>query len=189
MLVEPAVRVALFAGVEGGEGAGEVALAAARLAAGEGARPVLLDVGVAPSPVLDAAGKPGLGELLTGKAAFGEVIRRMEGAQVHFVAMGSAEDDPPLQRLSLVIGALAHSYDKVVVVADALADWPSEHVRPDMAAIVCGPELDGAARKAAYDRTLEQGARQAVVIRRLAAAEPADDSPPDEERRTAEAVA
>jgi polysaccharide biosynthesis transport protein len=189
MLADPAVRVALFAGADGGEGAGEVALAAARLAAAEGARPVLLDVGVEPSPVLGAEGEPGLGELLSGKAAFGEVIRRMEGARIHYIAMGSAEDDPPLQRLSLVIGALSHTYDKVVVVADALADWPAEHVRPDLAAIVCGAGRAEAGRKAVYEWVLEQGARSAVVVRRVAGPEPANDADPDAMREPADAVA
>lgn len=189
MLADPAVRVALFAGADGGEGAGEVALAAARLAAAEGARPVLLDVGVEPSPVLGAEGEPGLGELLSGKAAFGEVIRRMEGARIHYIAMGSAEDDPPLQRLSLVIGALSHTYDKVVVVADALADWPAEHVRPDLAAIICGAGRAEAGRKAVYEWVLEQGARSAVVVRRVAGPEPANDAEPDEMREPADAVA
>ncbi|HEX2256297.1 MAG TPA: exopolysaccharide transport family protein [Afifellaceae bacterium] len=188
MLAEPAVRMALFAGAQGGEGAGEIALAAARLAAESGSRPVLLDVGVRPSPALGPDGEPGLGELLSGDAAFGEVIRRMEGSRVHFIPMGTAESDPPLQRLTLVIGALAHTYDKVVIVADALGDWPAEHVRPDLAAIICGPALDEAGRKAAYEWTLEQGARSAIVVRRVAEAEE-DESGSDDERQSAGAVA
>jgi polysaccharide biosynthesis transport protein len=184
-LADPAVRLALFVGAEGGEGAGEVALAAARLAAEDGARPVLLDIGVKPSPVLGGDATPGLGELLSGNAAFGEVIRRMEGSRIHFIAMGSAEEDPPLQRLSLVIGALAHTYDKVVVVADALGDWPAEHVRPDLAAIVCGSDLELAERQAAYEWALERGARSAVVIRRLGETTSADEPELEEEEREA----
>ena len=32
-----------------------------------------------------------------------------------------------MQRMQLVIGALTHTYDKVIVVADKLDDWPDEY--------------------------------------------------------------
>jgi succinoglycan biosynthesis transport protein ExoP len=182
-LAKEAVRVALFAGVSGGEGAGEIAMASARLVAGSGLRSVLIDVGVVPSDALGGGAAPGLGDLLSGNAAFGEVIRRDEGTHVHFIAMGSAVRDAPLERLALAVGALTHAYDKVVIVADGLGDWPAEHVRPDLAAIVCGPDLDEAGRRAAYERALEQGARSALIIRRVADADGAGRSEPDEMER------
>jgi hypothetical protein len=70
-----------------------------------------------------------------------------------------------LQRLQLVLGALSHSYDKVIVVADSLDDWPDEHVKPDLAAIVCGPDATEDARTEAYDATLARGARSAIIVR------------------------
>ena len=118
-----------------------------------------------PSEVLGGRERPGLGDLLAGEAAFGEVIRRDEGSRVHVIPMGSAEGNPPLQRLQLVVGALTHTYDKVIVVADSLDDWPYEHVRPDLAAIVCGPDTTEAMRTEVYDAALVRGARSALIVR------------------------
>ncbi len=164
LLAQPAVRVALFAGARGGEGAGEIALASARVAARENGRPIVLDSGVTPSPALPAKG-PGLGELLAGDSAFGDVIRRDETSRVHYIAMGETETDPPLQRLALVIAALTHTYDAVIVAADSLADWPAEHVRPDLAAVICSSDLPESDRRHAYESALERGARNAIVVR------------------------
>ena len=54
-----AVRVALFAGAEGGEGAGEIAYATARQVAREKQRCVVLDIGARRSPALARAGRAG----------------------------------------------------------------------------------------------------------------------------------
>jgi hypothetical protein len=70
----------------------------------------------------------------------------------------------PLQRLQLVIGALTRTYDKVIVVADAFRDWPDEHVKPDLAAIVCGPEAAEAARSALYEAALARGSKTALIV-------------------------
>lgn len=188
-LAHGSVRVALFAGAQGDEGAGDIAVAAARLASAKDLRSVLLDIGMTPSDALGGGAVPGLGDLLSGNAAFGEVIRREEASGLHFIAMGSAEDDIPLQRISLVIGALAHSYDKVIIVADALHDWPAEHVRPDLVAIVCGPDLDEAGRRAAYHRALEQGARSALIVRAVAERDDADWPDGSDKREAAGAAA
>ncbi|MYZ48487.1 GumC family protein [Propylenella binzhouense] len=164
VLVQPGVRTVLFAGLAGGEGAGEIAVAAARLAARENVRPIILDIGVPGSPALRGEG-PGLGELLAGNAAFGEVIRRDDTSRVHYIAIGATDEDPPLQRLTLVVAALAHTYDKVIVVADSLEDWPNEHVRPDLAAVLCRAGVSEAERRRAYQDVLERGARSAILVR------------------------
>jgi hypothetical protein len=165
ILAGPTVRLALFAGAEGGEGSGEIAFAAARRAAQQELRFVLVDVGARPSEALGASAEPGLGDLLAGDAAFGDVIRRDDVSHVHVIPMGAAEKDPPLQRLRIVVGALSHTYDKVIVVADSLADWPSEHITPDLAAIVCGPETTEDRRQELYEAVLENGARSALIVR------------------------
>ena len=150
--------LALFAGAEGGEGAGAVAFSAARQAAKQKVRCVLIDVGRVASEALGHE-RPGLGDLLAGDAAFGEVIQRDDTARVHSIPLGSLTRTPPMQRMRLVIGALTHTYDKVIVVADKLDDWPDEHVRPDIAAIVCGAGDDGVASHRAL--RLRAGARRA----------------------------
>ena len=84
---------------------------------------------------------------------------------MHLIPMGSVEGNPPLQRLQLVVGALTHTYDKVIVVADSLDDWPYDHVRPDIAAIVCGPDTTEAMRTEVYDAALVRGAHSALIVR------------------------
>ena len=158
------MRIALFAGAEGGEGAAAIAFAAAREAAKQKVRCVLIDVGRVASEALGHE-RPGLGDLLAGDAAFGEVIRRDDVARVHVIPIGSADKQPPMQRMQLVIGALTHTYDKVIVVADKLDDWPDEHVRPDIAAIVCGPETTESLRTEVYDVALARGAHSALIVR------------------------
>ena len=158
------IRLALFAGAEGGEGAGGLAFSAARQAAAQKLRCIVIDIGRKPSDALGHE-RPGLCDLLAGSAAFGEVIQRDETARVHIIPYGANGEDPPMQRLQLVIAALAHSYDKVIIAADKLDDWPDEHLRPDVAAIVCGPETTERLRAEVYDTALVRGAKSAVIIR------------------------
>ena len=165
VLASQAVRLALFAGAEGGEGAGSIAFAAASLAAQENLRCVLIDVGSTPSAALGYE-RPGLADLLAGDAAFGEVIRRDDASRLHVIPYGRRDMDLPRQRIQLVIGALTHTYDRVIVVADRLDDWPHEHIRPDVAAIVCGPETTERQRKEIYEAALDRGAQSAIIIRR-----------------------
>ncbi|MGH6926428.1 MAG: Wzz/FepE/Etk N-terminal domain-containing protein [Propylenella sp.] len=164
ILANDAVRVALFSGAEGGEGAGEIAFSAARIAAEQKLRCIIVDVGRKPSEALGLE-RPGLGDLLAGEAAFGEVIRRDEDAHVHVIPVGALAEEAPLQRMQLVVGALTHTYDKVIVVSDRLDDWPHEHVRPDIAAIVCAPDTTEFLRTEAYDVALARGAKSAIIVR------------------------
>jgi Mrp family chromosome partitioning ATPase len=159
-----AVRVALFAGAEGGEGAGAIAFSTAREAAKRKVRCVLVDVGREPSDALGNE-RPGLVDLLAGDASFGEVIQRDDAARVHVIPLGLAESEIPMQRMQMVVGALTHTYDKVIVVADNIDDWPDEHVKPDIAAIVCGPETSESLRTEVYDVALARGAHSAVIVR------------------------
>ena len=166
IIAGPSVRLILFSGAQGGEGAGDIAFEAARRAARESdVRFILLDVGLRPSAALGGDESPGLGDLLAGEAAFGDVIRRDDATRVHVIPMGATEKNPPLQRLQLAIGALTHTYDKVVVVTDSLDDWPYDYVRPDLAAIVCGPDTTELMRTEVYDAALERGARNALIVR------------------------
>jgi hypothetical protein len=164
IIANTSVRVALFAGAEGGEGTGAVAFSAARQAAKQKVRCVIVDVGRTASDVLGHE-RPGLGELLAGDAAFGEVIQRDDTARVHVIPMGGLTRDMPMQRMRLVVGALSHTYDKVVLVADKVDDWPDEFVTPDIAAIVCGADTTESLRTELYDFVLARGAHSAVIVR------------------------
>ncbi len=157
------IRLALFAGAEGGEGAGGIAFSAARQAAREKLRCIVIDIGRRPSDVLGHE-RPGLCDLLTGSAAFGEVIQRDETARVHIIPYGSTDEEPPMQRMQLVVAALTHSYDKVILVANKLDDWPNEHLRPDIAAIVCLPETTERLRTEVYEAAIARGAKSAVIV-------------------------
>ncbi len=164
IILNPSVHVALFAGAEGAEGAGGVAFTAARQGAKAKLRCLVIDLGPTPSEALGNQ-RPGLCDLLGGEASFGEAIRRDDTTGVHVVSFGSNGKAPPLQRMRLVLGALTHTYDKVIVVSDKVDDWPSEHVRPDVAAIVCGPETSEAFRTEVYDVSLARGAKSAIIVR------------------------
>ena len=115
----------------------------------------------------DALGheRPGLADLLAGDASFGEVIQRDDTARVHVIPLGDLVKDMPMQRMRLVIGALTHTYDKVIVVADKVDDWPDEYVQPDIAAIVCGADTTESLRTELYDFVLARGAHSAVIVR------------------------
>jgi exopolysaccharide transport family protein len=158
------IRVALFAGLNGGEGAGAIAFSAARLAGKERLRCIVIDLGRMPSEALSHDG-PGVADLMTGAATFGEVIQRDETARVHVIPYGTSGNEPPAQRLPLVLGALSHTYDKVIVVVDRFADWPHEHLHPDLAAIVCEPDASDESRADVYEAALERGAKTAVIVR------------------------
>jgi exopolysaccharide transport family protein len=164
IVADPEIRTALFAGAEGGEGAGSFAFSAAKQAAKEKIRCIVIDMGRKPSEVLGNE-RPGLCDLLAGTAAFGEVIQRDEKARVHIIPFGDNGDEPPMQRIQLVAAALVHTYDKVILVADKLDDWPDEHLRPDVAAIVCGPETTELLRTEVYDTAIARGAKSAIIVR------------------------
>jgi uncharacterized protein involved in exopolysaccharide biosynthesis len=164
ILANTSVRVALFTGAEGGEGAGEIAFTSASIAAEHKLRCILVDVGRKPSEAIGLE-RPGLGDLLAGDAAFGEVIQRDEDAHIHLIPLGGLDPEAPLQRMQLVIGALTHTYDKVIVVADKLDDWPNEFVKPDIAAIVCASDTTELLRTEVYDAALARGARSAIIVR------------------------
>ena len=82
-------RLVLFAGAEGGEGAGGIAFSAARQAAREKVRCIVVDIGRVPSEALGYE-RPGLCDLLGGTAAFGEVIQRDDTARVHLIPYGDS---------------------------------------------------------------------------------------------------
>ncbi|MHA1189328.1 MAG: exopolysaccharide transport family protein [Alphaproteobacteria bacterium] len=161
-----AVRVGLVTGIHGGENPAEIAIATAQALAALGQRCILIDIGFKASPLLGGPDAAGVGELLSGRISFGDAICKDLDPNVHYLAMGSMETDAPLQRLSLVIGALAHTYDKVILVCERLLDWPDSYVRPHLAAIVCKADADERLRRGAYANVVNRGAYNALIVRR-----------------------
>ena len=160
------VRVGLFCGVDGGDDPAQIAVATAQALAALGQRCILIDVGQRPAALLGGAAAAGLGDLLSGRISFGDAIRKDMDANLHYLPMGAMDADAPLQRLTLVIGALAHTYDKVLLVSDRLSDWPHAHVRPHLAAIVCKAQTGDDRRRAAYAEAVGRGAYNALIVRR-----------------------
>ncbi len=112
----------LIAGVEEAGGVGEPALILARAVAREG-RAVLLALDAArdasetnQADAAPASQRPGLAELLEGKASFAEVIHRDASSRLHIIDAGGA----PLVRadgIDFVLDALEHAYDFVLLAA------------------------------------------------------------------------
>src|SRR5690606_15477214 len=69
---------------------------------------------------LGAVTRPGMNDLLDGRASFDDVIARLPGSDAHFIAAGGAPSDParPLDTdwINLVLDALDEAYDHIVVV-------------------------------------------------------------------------
>ena len=96
---------------------------------------ILLDL--APGgPGLSALGAdpsvPGISDLVTGSASFGEIIARDRHSGTHFVAAGQKSADVASMvqspRLVITVEALARSYDHVVINAGTLPDLPLEAI-------------------------------------------------------------
>jgi MinD-like ATPase involved in chromosome partitioning or flagellar assembly len=89
------------------------------------ARAVLVDLALT-SPnidvISDEPNAPGMAELMHGEASFGDIITKDRFSRLHLVAAGKVGDARELiesQMLQAAIGALAQSYDFVVLDAGA----------------------------------------------------------------------
>jgi Mrp family chromosome partitioning ATPase len=93
------------------------------------ARVVLVDLSFG-SPnvdvISDDPAAPGLAELVRGTASFGDIITRDRGSRAQLVAAGQVGDDAAhllgSQMLWAAIGALAQSYDHLVIDAGSQSD-------------------------------------------------------------------
>lgn len=142
---------------------GRIAVHLARDLAATGARVLFLDVDpeTSPSSALIAGQRTlGLSDLLAKAAGFSEVIQRDSSSTLHVIPHGYGVGDAAQllssDRLSIVLGALAQTYEYVVVATSALAG------------------VRGAPRLAKFARAIaviaaegdeEAGERQAVVLK------------------------
>jgi capsular polysaccharide biosynthesis protein len=69
--------------------------------------------------------KPGITDLLEGRASFEDVIARLPGSKAHFISAGAAPADPAAaldpDRINLVLDALDEVYDHIVIAAETEA--------------------------------------------------------------------
>jgi uncharacterized protein involved in exopolysaccharide biosynthesis len=142
---------------------GRIAVHLARDLAATGARVLLLDIDPESSPSAALIPNPralGLSDLLAKAAGFSEVIQRESSSTLHVIPHGYDVGDSAqllsADRLSVVLGALAQTYEYVIVAAPALAGvrGAPRLAKFARAAAVIAPEGDE-----------EAGERQAVVLK------------------------
>src|ERR1700674_5891892 len=109
-----------------GNGAPRVASALAQTLADGRANTVLVSLDGEGNPTLAAdADAPGAFDLFAGRASFAEVIRRDPSGRVHVIGAGRGAGGIAAllaqPRLAILIGALARTYDHVIVATPALA--------------------------------------------------------------------
>ncbi len=136
------------------------------------ARVILVDLALqAPSlsVISSEPNAPGIAEVIRGAASFGHVITRDKLSSVHLVAAGIAHDDVATllasQRLTMIIEALAHTYDHVVVDAGAVGDGVVERfvgLAPKALLVAAAP--DDPAIMAARDRLADAGFSDVTVL-------------------------
>jgi Mrp family chromosome partitioning ATPase len=110
------------------------AIALARTLA-RSARVVLVDLSFG-SPNVDVISidpaAPGIADLVHGTASFGDIITRDRGSRAHLVAAGQVGNDPAglvqSQMLWAAVGALAQSYDYLVIDAGAQSETGIEPI-------------------------------------------------------------
>jgi Mrp family chromosome partitioning ATPase len=171
-----AVRV-LVTSPAGGASARQTAIEIAE-ALSEKGRAIVVAVGQDVHTAADTLGEetgPGLGlrDLLSGEASFAEVIHRPEGSRVHFIPAGH-EHHGSLDGFDLVLDALCHTYDFIVLAAndvhessEALALAPQVNV---VMLATGGVSSDEAATKA-YGDLVDAGARDVLLVGRDAPSE------------------
>jgi succinoglycan biosynthesis transport protein ExoP len=109
-----------------GDGAPRVASALAQTLADGRANTVLVSLDAESNSIVAAEpDAPGASDLFSGRASFAEVIRRDQSGRVHVISagreMGGIEALLAQPRLAILIGALARTYDHVIVATPALA--------------------------------------------------------------------
>ena len=111
---------------EGDEGSALTVLLARRLA-GQGAQVLLMDIsGTAASTriMMRRTALPGLTDLLTRNAAFGEIIHPDTKSTVHVVPQGASDVSAAMraiERLPMILGSLTEAYEHVVVDCGAVS--------------------------------------------------------------------
>lgn len=117
------VSVALAVSPEGDKGSTATVMLA-RDISDRGRTVVLIDMtgSACPSRLMGAGTLPGVTDLLCGQAAFGEAIHRDRLSDAHIVPQGNADAVAAMRgidRLSMIIDALADAYDHVLVECGA----------------------------------------------------------------------
>jgi Mrp family chromosome partitioning ATPase len=104
---------------------------------------------------------PGIAELLSGQASFGDIITRDQFSNVHLIAAGNvagaAADLAASPMLPSALDALAQSYDFVVVDLGAVPEMAPGLMPIATHAVLVAPDAAGAAARSARERLAAAG--------------------------------
>jgi succinoglycan biosynthesis transport protein ExoP len=146
------------------------ALTLARLMSRD-ANVVLVDLSLE-SAVLSAAaldpGAPGVSDLVSGSASFGQIITRDKMSRVQLVGAGQARPDSVMlksPKLAIAIDALTQAYDHVILDAGSIDELPEELAASNaQAVLVTRSAFDGATRDAVESELIKAGFRDVTVF-------------------------
>ncbi len=169
-------RMALVTGTGAPADEAAFALSLARSVSGRGARVVLVDAGFGLDlfdDVLNDA-RYGLSDLLTGRCDFGEVLFRDPRSRVHVLPSGRGDLDPASDEVKggvdLVLDALTHTYDVVLMLQPSTANVPAFEERlPDAALLVVSAAQPDESVGAMRDRLLKTGVENVTLVSLAAA--------------------
>jgi len=141
-------------------------------ALGREARVVLIDLAVG-SPSIAAISTdpqaPGVADVMRGEASFGDVITRDKLSRVHLVAAGQVGADGAAivasPRLTMMVEALARTYDHVIIDAGTTFEAPVERLhRLAPRAVLVATEQTSRATTAALERLALAGYGEIAVL-------------------------
>ena len=157
-------------GAEAAAGTSLTALALARLMSRK-ANVVLVDLSLE-SGALSAAtldpGAPGVSDLVSGAATFGQIITRDKMSRVQIVGAGQVKPESAMlksPRLAMAIDALTQVYDHVILDAGSIDDLPEELAASNaQAVLVTRSMFDTATRAAVESELIKAGFRSVAVL-------------------------
>ncbi|ESR23288.1 GumC family protein [Lutibaculum baratangense] len=163
-------RLVLVAGTGAPDDEAAFAMSLARGVSARGFRVVLLDTGFGLGRFANVIGgdRPGLRELVDGERAFGEVLFRDPRSRAHVLPAGrglAPQVDAARRGTDLVLGALADTYDIVLMLHPAGAALPEfSEKAPDAALLVVSAAQPQENVGALRDRILKTGLEAVTVV-------------------------
>ncbi|MBY0531649.1 MAG: exopolysaccharide transport family protein [Xanthobacteraceae bacterium] len=154
----------------GNEPSSELAFDLARELADGGARTLFVDLDVETAISQKAGVRNGIGDLLLGKVSFADAIERDPASRAHIIGIGRVMPDIAAilsaDRLAIVLGAVAQSYDHVIVAAPSLLrySYASRLGRFARGTVVVALEDNTAAGVAAADALGGMGFSNIAVV-------------------------
>jgi succinoglycan biosynthesis transport protein ExoP len=166
------------------EPSSELAFDLARELANGGARSLFVDLDVETAISQRASVRYGIGDLLLGKVSFADAIQRDPASRVHILGIGQVMPDIAAilsaERLAIVLGAVAQSYEHVIVATPSLLNYSyaSRLGRFARGTVVVAMEDRTAAGVAAVDRLGGMGFPNIAIVA-VAPSAPSPKTPPE----------